>query len=146
MADAANLMIHHLTALVDPARQETAPDSELLSRWAANRDSHAFSALVWRYRQLVWRVTRGVLAHKEDAEDAFQATFLVLALKAASLKRHTSIAGWLSGTAFRLALNSRKSSARRSRREAIPGQKAGADPIEDLVLSERLEHGTRRLY
>lgn len=136
MPDSANLLLQHLGALVDPARQETAADGELLARWAADRDSHAFSALVWRYGLVVWRVSRGVLANKEDAEDAFQATFLLLARKAASLKRRASVAGWLYETAFHLALNIRKASARRSLRETRPHQKAGADPMEELSVRE----------
>jgi RNA polymerase sigma factor (sigma-70 family) len=136
MAHAANLLMQHLAALVDPARQETALDGELLTRWAKDRDGQAFSALVWRYGPLVWRVSRGVLAHKEDAEDAFQATFLVLARKAAALKQRASVAGWLYQTAFRLALNSRKASARRRRREAQIGAQAGTDPMEELSVRE----------
>jgi RNA polymerase sigma factor (sigma-70 family) len=136
MAHGANLLIHHLRALVDPARQETAADGQLLARWAADHDDHAFAALVWRYGPLIWRVSRSVLAHDEDAEDTFQATFLVLARKAATLKRRKSIAGWLYETAFRLALNSRKSAARRHRREAQVCQKPGADPVEQLSVRE----------
>jgi RNA polymerase sigma factor (sigma-70 family) len=136
MAADAKLLIHHLRALVDPARNETAADGELLARWAATRDDRAFAALVWQYGNLVWRVSRGVLAHKEDAEDAFQATFLVLARKAGSLKRRASVAGWLYETAFRLALKTRNASARRLRRETRVTQKTVSDPMEELSVRE----------
>src|SRR5437868_14464532 len=103
MASAADRLVHHLRALVDPARSTSETDGQLLVRWLAGRDDLAFAALVARHRALVWRVSRSVLHRPEDAEDAFQATFLILARKAATLKRHSSVAGWPHQTAYRLA-------------------------------------------
>jgi DNA-directed RNA polymerase specialized sigma24 family protein len=105
MADSADSLVNCLRALLDPARHETAADNTLLARWVAERDERAFAALVWRHRALVWRVGRSVLTQIEDAEDVFQATFLVLARRASSLKGCSSLAGWLYQTAYHLALN-----------------------------------------
>jgi DNA-directed RNA polymerase specialized sigma24 family protein len=135
MAEPATRLIQHLRG-VDRARHETAADSQLLACWAADRDGDAFSTLVWRYGPLVWRVCRRTVAHNEDAEDTFQATFLVLARKAGALKRRASVAGWLYETAFRLALNTRKASARRLRREAQVCHKASAELMEELSVRE----------
>src|SRR5580704_1862514 len=99
MDNSPDLLIHRLRALLDPARQETAPDGDLLARWVGEQDARAFAALVWRHGALVWRVSRGVLKHHEDAQDVFQATYFVLAQKAAALQHRPSIAGWLHETA-----------------------------------------------
>src|SRR5271170_4119821 len=99
--------VQSLRTLLDPARHETAPDGQLLARWATDRDPRAFAALVWRHGGIVWRAGRGILRSREDAEDVYQATFLVLARKAGSLKGRDSIAGWCHSTAYRLALKSR---------------------------------------
>ena len=138
MAEPANHLIQHLRVrgFVDPARQETAADGQLLACWAADRDGQAFSALVWRYGPLVWRVCRSALAHKEDSEDAFQATFQVLARKAGALQQRASVAGWIYETAFRLALNTRKASARRLQREGKVRQYVSGEPTEELSVRE----------
>jgi RNA polymerase sigma factor (sigma-70 family) len=77
-------------------------DAELVPR-VANQDRRAFEILVHRHGPLVWRVCRRVLARADRAEDAFQATFLVLASKAGSIRRPTSVASWLHGVAYRIA-------------------------------------------
>src|SRR5579863_1201249 len=123
MAHPAELIVQHICNLVDPGRRSTATDGQLLTRWALERDSRAFAALVARHGPLVWRVGHGVLHRAEDAEDIFQATFLILARKATTLRKHSSIAGWLYQTAHRLALKARKASARRLRREAQGSRK-----------------------
>jgi DNA-directed RNA polymerase specialized sigma24 family protein len=99
MASAADYLMHRIRALVDPARNETATDGQLLSRWANGRDGRAFAALVGRHAALVWRVGRSVLGQAEDAEDVFQAAFLILARRSANLQRCSSVAGWLHQTA-----------------------------------------------
>ena len=79
-------------------------DQQLLEQFIAGRGSEredAFAALVDRHRAMVWRVCRRILADPNDAEDAFQVTFLVLARKARSIARRSLVAQWLYGVAVR---------------------------------------------
>jgi RNA polymerase sigma factor (sigma-70 family) len=85
-------------------------DSELLRRFAHSRDEDAFSELVWRHSTVVWRVCQSVLP-RPDAEDAFQAAFVVLARKAGSL-RGDSLASWLFRVAYRISLRAWKNRRR----------------------------------
>ena len=93
MPSAAQLLVDHIRNLAGAALHSMATDGQLLARWTAERDGRAFAALVGRHGPLVWRVARNHLTQSEDADDVFQATFLVLARKATALKRQTSIAG-----------------------------------------------------
>src|SRR4051794_7984974 len=88
-------------------------DAGLLGRWAADRDQAAFELLVWRHGRLVASVCRRMLRGAEDAEDAFQATFLVLAKKAAALRHGQALASWLHTVAMRVALEARQRAGRR---------------------------------
>src|SRR5207244_4856281 len=78
-------------------------DRELLARFRSGRDEQAFAALVQRHGPMVLCVCRRFTLHEEDAEDCFQATFLALSQKAASLRRLDSLASWLYGVAFRIS-------------------------------------------
>jgi RNA polymerase sigma-70 factor (ECF subfamily) len=89
-------------------------DAELLERFVAQRDEAAFEVLVWRHGPLVLGAGRRLLRSVEDAEDVFQATFLVLARKAQFIARREALAGWLHRTASRLALRLRARQARRA--------------------------------
>jgi RNA polymerase sigma factor (sigma-70 family) len=91
-------------------------DAQLLGCFIEHRDEAAFAALVKRHGRLVWNVCRRLLG-QQDAEDAFQATFLVLIQKAASIRRRELLASWLYGVAHQTALQARRTAARRRTRE-----------------------------
>src|SRR5262245_5141155 len=92
-------------------------DGALVERFLRTRDEAAFTAMLRRHGPMVLRVCRRVLPRPHDAEDAFQATFLVLARRAGTLRKRASLASWLHGVADRVALEARGQSARRRRLE-----------------------------
>jgi RNA polymerase sigma factor (sigma-70 family) len=102
-------------------------DAFLLKQFVAGRDERAFETLVRRHGRLVRSVCRHVLGSEDDIDDAFQATFFVLARKAAAIRKRQSLASWLHGVAHRAALNARKSAMRRRLRESRPEQFCGTD-------------------
>jgi DNA-directed RNA polymerase specialized sigma24 family protein len=82
-------------------------DGQLLRAFVRHRDRVALEALVWRHGPMVWGVCRRVLGNAPDAEDAFQATFLVLVRRAATAASTGSVADWLHGVACQTALMAR---------------------------------------
>jgi len=93
------------------------PDGVLLARFAADRDEAAFAELVRRHGPLVFGVCRRTVGHVQDAEDAFQATFLVLAKKTGRIGRPELLGNWLYGVAARVAGKARRRMLRRAARE-----------------------------
>ena len=88
-------------------------DSQLLQRFTARHEEAAFAALVRRHGPMVLGVSRRILHAVQDAEDVFQATFLLLARKAASIRKQSSLGSWLHGVAHRLALRTKEQRTRR---------------------------------
>jgi RNA polymerase sigma factor (sigma-70 family) len=111
-------------------------DAQLLHQFLTGHDGPAFAALVQRHGPMVLGVCRQVLHHHQDAEDAFQATFLVLARQAGSIRRRTSLASWLHGVAYHTALCARRSAQRRRRRDAEARAAAPPDPVAELSWRE----------
>src|SRR5579862_2613786 len=112
-------------------------DGALLGRFAGSNDQEAFAALVQRHGPTVLGVCRRVLSHEHDSEDAFQATFLVLARKARTISKQDSVASWLYKVAFRIALRLRGDSARQHIHEQQHVVKHAEDHgLRDVVRRE----------
>jgi serpin B len=111
------LFLRHLRRTTPSAGAGDPSDGQLLERFAGQRDEAAFAALLERHGRMVWNVCRRVLANASDADDAFQAAFLVLVRKAGSIARRESVGSWLHGVAYRVALEARASAARRRTHE-----------------------------
>jgi RNA polymerase sigma factor (sigma-70 family) len=112
------------------------PDRHLLERFIAHKDETAFAALVERHGAMVLAVAGNVLHHPQDAEDVFQATFLVLARQAGSVRKRGSVGSWLHGVAYRLALKARTAAAARRRHESSTPGRAAAESPDDLTWRE----------
>jgi RNA polymerase sigma factor (sigma-70 family) len=97
-------------------RDDSSTDGQLLLRFIENRDDAAFAALVRRHGTMVWGVCCRLL-DQHDAEDAFQATFLVLVRKASSIMPREKVANWLYGVAYQTSLHARRTMARKRTRE-----------------------------
>jgi RNA polymerase sigma factor (sigma-70 family) len=106
-------------------------DAALLARFATAGDGRAFAALVERYGGMVLGVCRRAAGHEQDAEDAFQATFLILARKATAIRRRESIGPWLYGVATRVGRKAREASARRQSQETTLREALAAGSMAD---------------
>ncbi len=121
-------------------------DRELVERFVGSHDESAFTVLIERHGPMVLGVCRRALPNRHDAEDACQATFLVLARKAGSLRKRASLGSWLHGVAGRVAASLRRNAARRKSRERRADAPAPAGPAAEVtwrevqaILDEELE-------
>ncbi len=134
----ANVILRHLRTVVAVEQGAELTDRQLLERFATRREQGAFEALVRRHAPLVFGVCRRVLRQEQDAEDAFQATFLVLARKAGAVGHQGSVAGWLHRVAYHAALGTRARTARRERHERQAPQRQSPDLLEEVTGREFL--------
>ena len=114
-------------------------DAQLLERFVARHDETAeaaFETLVLRHGSMVFDISLKILGNTHDAQDAFQATFLILATRASSIMRHGSVASWLHGVALRVARRARSDGARRKAHE-----KQIAEMAQSEVEPSSLENG-----
>jgi RNA polymerase sigma factor (sigma-70 family) len=116
-SNSLRMVLQHLQQLLRPPDDEEWTDGQLLARFVAARDELAFAGLVHRHGPMVLSVCRRILQHTQDAEDAFQATFLVLARKAHSVVHRQALGSWLYRVASRIALEAKIANDKRRRCE-----------------------------
>jgi RNA polymerase sigma factor (sigma-70 family) len=141
MAAPSEALLQCLRRLVVAAGPNEASDAALLGRFLAGRDDRAFATLVDRHAELVFQVCWRVLGDVHDAEDAFQATFLVLARKAAAVRPPEALPAWLHGVARRVALKARSARGRQPHTGtplAAPPVDPRPDPLARLSARELL--------
>src|SRR5436309_8156953 len=139
-------VLRHLRTLSQAQATRDLNDGELLERFRVHREETAFALLVQRHGPMVLGVCRRMLADVHAAEDAFQATFLVLVRKAASIRKWDTVASWLHGVTRRIAVKARLRTARDRALERRSLAMPRAEPCEELtwhelraVLDEELE-------
>src|SRR6185312_488603 len=120
-ASTIGLFVRHLAVSEEAKRLRDSSDRDLLAAYQTERNEAAFTELMRRYEALVLRTCRRVLGQGPDAEDAFQATFILLSRKAGQLAREAarslSLGGWLHRVAYQTSLDARIGMARRKARE-----------------------------
>jgi RNA polymerase sigma factor (sigma-70 family) len=125
--------VHDACRTLAERGEDGVTDRHLLERFSTHQDEAAFAALVRRHGALVRGVCGRVLANPQDAEDASQATFLVLARRAATVRWHASISNWLHGVAYRLALRVKAERRRHELKHFRLGAKLKPEPTPDAA-------------
>jgi RNA polymerase sigma factor (sigma-70 family) len=143
-----NAAVPELQTLFEGGSLGGLSDGQLLDRFVERREEAVFEAIVRRHGPMVWGVCRRVLRDHHDAEDAFQATFLVLARKAASVMIREKLGNWLYGVAYQTAMKARAIRSKRRVREIqvsdMPELMAARDDLRD-ALAEALDRELSRL-
>lgn len=139
-------MLWYLHEVVHDEKTRDDADRDLLQRFIDSGDGTAFAALMRRHSGLVWSVCRRILHPEQDAEDAFQATFLLLSKKAHTIRTAESVGSWLYGVARRIALKARARAVKRRDRERRAATPAGeAAIVPDWELQSALDQEVERL-
>jgi RNA polymerase sigma factor (sigma-70 family) len=132
----ANAVLGYVRRLATAPPVSRLTDPQLLERFRRDNDQEAFAALVQRHGPLVRKVCWRVLRHAEDAEDAFQATFLVLARHVDAIRRQGALGSFLHGAAYRTALRARRDLGRRRRHEREAPRMARSQPNLEVAWRE----------
>jgi RNA polymerase sigma factor (sigma-70 family) len=141
-----NALLKHIRKIVAAQTFRNVSDRELLDAFALRQDEAAFAVLVERHGSMILGVCRRVLRSVHDAEDACQATFLVLARKAGSIRKKDSLGSWLHGVAFRVASDLKKRLARRQSSSAAVDDVTGRDTVTEVTLREAQAALDEELY
>ena len=134
-----NAVIQNLRKTVCLQNEDGLTDAQLLERFIEHRDEAAFAALVSRHESMVMGVCLRVVRNHQDAEDAFQATFLVLVRKAASIASRGLLANWLYGVAYNTALKAKASNIKRQAKEKQVTEMPDPAMAEQELLSDDLQ-------
>jgi RNA polymerase sigma factor (sigma-70 family) len=129
-------LIQHLGRTAAPPGEGGLADAQLLDRWVEARDEAAFELLLWRHGPMVLHTCRRLLPDAHAAEDAFQATFLLLVQNAASIRKRQTLPAWLHRVAYRVALRARAVAARRARREWPAGDVPAHPGTDEMALGD----------
>src|SRR5215468_4584833 len=139
-----------LRRVVEDQRARELPDQDLLQQFVVRHDEAAFLELLRRHGPMVLGVCRALLPNEADAEDAFQATFLIFVRKAPSIRKTASLASWLHGVAYRTARRAQTEFARRHKHERQAARREASAPDEltwpsvQQVLHEELSRLSER--
>jgi RNA polymerase sigma factor (sigma-70 family) len=131
-----NPIVQLIRRLVEGQHLKELPDQELLRRFGSGQDEAAFHSLLRRHGPMVLEVCRNVLGNESDAEDAFQATFLIFAQKAGAIRKGSSVGSWLYGVAYRTALKAQAEFAKRHKHEACVTGRTPEEVSSDLSWRE----------
>jgi RNA polymerase sigma factor (sigma-70 family) len=134
--DLSDVILRYVRRLGETHPEAQASDNELLGRYLGRRDEAAFAALVHRHGPMVLGTARRVLHNPHDAADVFQAVFLTLVRRAASIRKRESVGSWLYGTAYRLASKARARAVREGKRLPAAAGPAVPGPLETLTVRE----------
>jgi RNA polymerase sigma factor (sigma-70 family) len=137
MAQASlNPILRYLRRLSGAQESGQLTDAQLLERFVTRRDEAAFEVLVWRYGPLVLGVCRRLLRREQDAEDAFQATFLALVRRAGTIGKGASVGSWLYKVAYRVALRARQRSAKQPARAPLTEDVPAPDTADEALWQD----------
>jgi RNA polymerase sigma factor (sigma-70 family) len=134
--DSLSSAVKSIAVSLSHVKSADLPDAQLLGLYARHHDDVAFATLVRRHAPMVLGTCRRLVGHQQEAEDVCQATFFVLASRAASIHKTTSVRSWLFGTACRLSLRARRDAQRRRRREVDRYRGDRGDAMAEQALRE----------